>query len=89
MITFEVGKTYYARHICDHNSIEKFTVVKRTDRTITVEIRGKTMVRRTTVYTSQGTSDKDVEIFYPHGKYSMAMCVYASSDKEIKPDWEK
>ena len=34
---FEAGKTYFTRSICDNNLIHKVTVVKRTDKTVTVE----------------------------------------------------
>ena len=37
MRMFEVGKTYTSRCFNDHNLIESFKVVKRTEKTITVK----------------------------------------------------
>ncbi|WP_227868173.1 hypothetical protein [Clostridioides sp. ZZV15-6388] len=35
MIKFEVGKTYFAKSVCDHNCVYTIEVIKRTDKTIT------------------------------------------------------
>lgn len=34
MKNFEVGKTYYARSICDHDQISFFTVSRRTEKSV-------------------------------------------------------
>lgn len=37
MKTFEVGKTYFMRSICDYDCIWRYKVVKRTKATITIQ----------------------------------------------------
>ena len=77
MVQFEVGKTYYARSLCDYDCIESFTILARTAKQVTVNVQGKVVRRGLNIW-------EGVEHFYPHGKYSMAMSVYANSDKPLK-----
>jgi hypothetical protein len=67
MTTFQPGKTYATRSICDHNSIIRVTVASRTAKTIKTE-DGK--VLRVSVYDG-------VEQVKPWGSYSMAPIVGA------------
>jgi len=69
MNTFQVGKTYYTRSICDHECIFTETITARTAKTITTA-KGKSF--RVSVW-------NDVEQFKPHGSYSM--CAIISADK--------
>ena len=76
MIKFEVGKTYYARSICDYDCIYEFKILSRTEKSLKTDVRGEVVTRRIKVW-------NDVEIFRPFGTYSMCAVVYA--DKEYKP----
>lgn len=67
MTTFQAGKTYATRSICDHNCIIRVSVVSRTAKTIKTA-DGKTF--RISEY--QG-----VEQVKPWGSYSMAPIVGA------------
>lgn len=71
MTKFEVGKTYYARSICDYDCIYSFQILKRTEKSVTVKVHGKTVRRGLSVY-------NDVELFRPFGSYSMAATIYAN-----------
>ena len=68
MTTFQTGKTYTTRSICDSDCVISITVAKRTAKTITTT-DGKTL-RISTDYT--GT-----ECVKPWGSYSMAPVVRA------------
>ena len=66
MKTFKTGKRYGTASACDHNCIFKFTVTRRTDKS--VWITGESVHnerRKIEVY-------NDEETIYPLGKYSMA-----------------
>lgn len=87
-IKFEVGVTYYARSICDHNCIYRGRIEKRTEKTVWFKdprnSNEKMQSRRIDVRDG-------VEGFYPFGRYSMA--AHYSADKiynpeTVKPDWE-
>jgi len=72
MKSFEAGKNYQTRSICDHNCIFTAKVLKRTAKTVTV-------------ITDQGearckihTDDEGEEFFFPYGRYSMAPVIKAS-----------
>jgi hypothetical protein len=73
MINFEVGKTYVARSICDHDCVYRMEVLKRTAKTITVRMNGggATKLLRPGVYDG-------AEYVKPNGSYSMALIVRAS-----------
>ena len=68
MNTFQAGKTYTARSVCDHDCVIRVTVASRTAKTIKTAA-GKTL--RVGVY--QG-----VEFVKPWGTYSMAPIVSAA-----------
>ena len=68
---FQVGKTYATRSIADYDTIHAFTILARTDKTVTVKVYGRE-VRR-------GLRVRDnVETFKPFGTYSM--CAVISAD---------
>jgi len=69
MAKFEVGKKYWTRSVCDHETIIPITVEKRTAKTLTTT-EGKTL--RISVY-------NDVEQVKPWGTYSM--CPIIGADK--------
>lgn len=37
MTQFQIGRTYSARSACDHNCIFAFTIIARTEKTVTFE----------------------------------------------------
>lgn len=76
--TFETGKTYSQRMICDHNCIVSITVAKRTAKFLTTT-EGKRL----------GISIRDdVEQVYPDGHYSMCTCIGADDTKVLLTDWQ-
>lgn len=72
---FLVGRTYGVRSICDYDTVFKFTVVRRTDKTVYFDYHGKVTGRRIR-YT-----DCVVETVDPMGRYSMSPVLTA--DKEL------
>lgn len=69
---FEVGKTYWARSICNHDCIYRFTIKARTEKSVTVDVNGKTARRGVKVCTYS-----NAETFKPFGNYSMAAVIGA------------
>jgi hypothetical protein len=69
MTTFEAGKTYQTRSICDHDCIISVTVAKRTAKTVT-DATGKTF-RISQDYRGN-------EMIRPWGNYSMAPVLSAA-----------
>lgn len=67
---FKVGETYESRSICDHNCVFSFTILRRSARSVWVEVDGKVVRRGIEIY-------RDAETFYPFGKYSMAAIIKA------------
>lgn len=70
MITFQVGKTYTTRSVCDHDCIIKATIAKRTAKTVQTT-EGKTF-RVSTWH------DGECEYIKPWGSYSMAPMLKAT-----------
>ena len=70
MNQFQIGCTYNTRSICDHDCIFSFTILSRTAKTVTTQIRGKTVRRGLSLW-------NDVEQFNPFGNYSMCAIVGA------------
>jgi hypothetical protein len=62
MKKFEIGKTYSMRSACDHDCIWTYKILKRTDKTVTLD---NNKSYRIGVY-------EDREIISPLGKYSMS-----------------
>ena len=73
--TFQAGRTYSTRSICDHNCIFSITVAKRTAKTI-VTTEGKTL--RIALWNG-------VESVKPHGNYSMAAIIRADDPNLSRP----
>jgi hypothetical protein len=73
---FEVGKEYFARSLCDHDCIYRFTVVSRTAKQVTLRSKNetKTIVRGVK---EMRTDYSNCETCMPHGNYSMAACLHA------------
>ena len=70
MNQFQIGRIYNTRSICDHDCIFSFTILNRTAKTVTTQIRGKTVRRGLSLW-------NDVEQFKPFGNYSMCAIVGA------------
>ena len=70
MKTFQVGRTYSTRSICDHDTIFSFEVVSRTAKTVTLRQHGK--IFRRGVYVYDGA-----EQCKPYGSYSMCAIISA------------
>ena len=68
MATFETGKTYIGRSVCDQNAAFSITVAKRTPTPIT-----PTTGKRLGVKLLDGE-----EIIFPMGRYSRAPVIRAS-----------
>ena len=70
MTKFEVGKTYGAQSICDHECIFEVKIIKRTAATVTIEgFRDK----RCKIHT-----DRDGNEWIMPERYSMAPIFYAN-----------
>ena len=67
MNNFIVGKTYTIRSICDHNCIFKAVVLKKTEKTVTIETRMEGPKTKKVM-----TGNDGEQYFYLFGKYSMA-----------------
>lgn len=72
-IRFEVGATYATRSICDSECIFKITIIKRTEKTVTID-KGNGKVQRCKVHTDL----RDAETIYPYGIYSMCPVIDAT-----------
>lgn len=72
MKSFEIGKTYWTRSICDHECIYRFTILARTAKQVTVNVHGKAVKRGLSIW-------NDVEQFKPFGTYSM--CAIIGADR--------
>lgn len=66
MKKFEVGKSYNMRSACDHNCVWTYTVIARTNSTITITDGKKTKTCRVV----KGLSEVS-ETIRPLGNYSM------------------
>jgi hypothetical protein len=69
---FIVNERYSANSICDSECSFNFTILKRTPKTITIQINGHTERKKIFVYSN-------VECVYPLGRYSMAPLLRASN----------
>jgi hypothetical protein len=73
---FEAGKTYFGRSICDHECVYRMTVLRRTAKTVTVQ-----MSNREAPKTLRPRLYGNVETVRPNGTYSMALTI--SADREV------
>ncbi len=65
MITFEPGKFYSTRSVCNYDCIITARIIKRTARTVTAEVEGKVKTFRPSIYDG-------AEYIRPWDSYSMA-----------------
>jgi len=63
--TFETGKTYQVRSICDYDCIFSYTVISRTAKFITIKVMNE--IKKVKVFNYE-----ESEACYPQGKYSMS-----------------
>ena len=73
MSKFEVGKKYIGRSVCDYDCIVEIEVIKRTEKTITVNgdrITGTNKTLKITKYAGE-------ESVKPYGSYSFAPIIRA------------
>lgn len=71
MSKFETGKTYTTRSIGDYDCIISVTIEKRTEKTVTAKVMGKTRNFRVTDLMGS-------ESFKPWGNYSMCPVIRAA-----------
>lgn len=78
MIKFEVGKTYSARSISDHDCVFSFEVVSRTEKSVKIKdlCDGSIIMRRIQNWRPE------CENISPYGSYSMAPTLYASNPND-------
>lgn len=72
MTKFEIGPTYEMRSVCDHDCVWLGTVVKRTEKFVTMYVVGHGD-KRCKVQVRDG-----IEEIMPLGKYSMAPAMKAN-----------
>jgi hypothetical protein len=71
MTTFEIGKTYTARSICDNDCIFSVTIASRTKSTVTTTDGKKFGIAK------KETTWNNAETIFPLGRYSMAPAIRA------------
>lgn len=75
MKKFEIGKKYSMRSACDHECIWTYTVMKRTESTITIKDEfGKVKTCRISKQISEWNKAESIK---PLGSYSMAPTLVA------------
>lgn len=81
MKKFETGKTYQMRSVCDHDCTWEYKVIKRTNKTITLQATDEENAKpkRLTIRTDEYTKEEWVR---PLGAYSFSPMLFAS--KEIR-----
>lgn len=67
MAKFEAGKTYWCRSICDHDTIYRVTIAKRTAKTVVTKSGNRLRIKEW----------EGVETVMPFGSYSMAPVIKA------------
>lgn len=81
--TFQAGTTYSTRSIGDHNCIIEMTVIKRTAKTITANVKGDG------IKTFRPYLYNNVETVRPWGSFSMAPSIGADDTKKLTRTWEQ
>ncbi|NOU05178.1 MAG: hypothetical protein HOO99_03240 [Hyphomicrobiaceae bacterium] len=71
---FQVGETYACRSICDYDCIYRFGILKRTAKSVWINVHGNTVRRAVRIFDG-------VEAIDPHGRYSMSPVLTA--DKQF------
>ena len=68
--TFEIGRTYETRSLCDYKCIYSVKVIAKTSKTVTIISMGKES--RCKVHEHNGE-----QFIYPNGRYSMCPIITA------------
>lgn len=68
MVRFEVGKKYGTQSICNHNCIWTYTIIARTEKTVTISDGSETKKCRINAKFSEYSG---AETILPEGNYSM------------------
>lgn len=79
LIKFEEGKTYATPSIGDSSYIVTATIVKRTAKRVTFQMKGETETQTKGIFIYEGK-----ECFYPRGNYSMCPTLRADDVVEEK-----
>lgn len=77
---FQIGHTYRTRSPCDYDCIIEATVVRRTEKSVTMQLRDKV---RTFRPRRLNTDNGRAEYVRPWGNYSM--CPIMTADREVTP----
>ena len=72
-MNFSINKNYFARFVCDADSLLNVSVVKRTAKFLTISLYGREQKRCKIM-----KDENNVEFIYPLGSYSMAPICRAS-----------
>lgn len=72
--SFQIGKTYSARSICDYECVFEWTVISRSAKQITLKDKHGRISKRG-VRTYDGA-----EVCSPLGRYSMSPTIYANRE---------
>lgn len=80
LIKFEEGKTYATPSIGDSSYMVTATVVKRTAKRVTFQMKGETKTITKGIFIYEGQ-----ECFYPRGQYSFCPTLRANDVVEEKP----
>jgi len=67
---FKTGETYTAHSICDYDIVWSFEILRRTAKSVWVEVDNKIVRRAIDIF-------QNTETFSPFGKYSMSATVHA------------
>ena len=82
--TFEAGRTYATRSACDHECIFRYTVTRRTDKSVWIKEAAGNRVNQTAQVTRRRIEVwNGSEMIYPDGKYSMCPIIRAEN---VEPD---
>jgi hypothetical protein len=71
--TFVPGTTYATRSICNYDCIYRVRVIRRTAKSVWVDVHGEVVRRSVRVCPYEG-----VEVFEPFGRYSMCPTISAN-----------
>lgn len=74
---FEVGATYSCTSICDSECVFRFTVEKRTEKTVWLNYHGKIRARRVRIHGAAECCD-------PLGQFSMSPVLFATDGEAVK-----
>lgn len=78
MKTFEIGKTYSMKSVCNQDCVWAYEIIARTTSTITITDGKETKTCR---INKKYSEYRNAETIFPLGKYSMAPTL--SADKEV------